>query len=275
MPEPAAPAPPPAAPTPAPSAAREPDAGSAVEACLEGQVQPRPDLAPPAPPRAPPLAPRRQVICGDALTWLEGQGGALAGASLITSLPDLAELHPMPLAEWRAWFIAAAAAVLRACPPDGAAIFYQTDIKHEGAWIDKGYLCQRAAEEVGAALLWHRIVCRAPPGAITFGRPAYAHLLAFAPRPREELAWSTADVLPSGGEMLWSRAIGLDACALACRYVRDHTLTRTIVDPFCGRGTVLAVANHLGLDAVGVDRSPSRCRRAERLVLDPALAPRP
>ena len=217
--------------------------------------------------------PERRVICGDAITWLQGQAGPIPGASLITSLPDLAELHPLPLAEWRAWFIAAAAAVLRACPPEGAAIFYQTDIKHEGAWIDKAYLVQRAAEEVGAALLWHRIVCRRPPGAVTFGRPAYAHLLAFAPAPREDPAWSTADVLPSGGAMLWSRAIGLDACAAACRYVLARTPTRLVVDPFCGRGTVLAVANQHGLDAIGVERSPKRCRAAERLDLAaPGLA---
>ena len=35
--------------------------------------------------------------------------------------------------------------------------------------------------------------------------------------------------------------MGVTACEVACRYLADETETRTIVDPFCGRGTVLAV----------------------------------
>jgi tRNA G10 N-methylase Trm11 len=40
-----------------------------------------------------------------------------------------------------------------------------------------------------------------------------------------------------------------------------------VVDPFCGHGTVLAVANALGLDALGVELSPRRCRAARALVV--------
>ena len=40
---------------------------------------------------------------------------------------------------------------------------------------------------------------------------------------------------------------------------------RTIVDPFCGYGTVLAVANALGMGAIGVDLSARMCKRARRL----------
>ena len=51
----------------------------------------------------------------------------------------------------------------------GVVVFYQSDIKYEGVWVDKGYLVQRAAEEAGLELLWHKIVCRVKPGYITFG----------------------------------------------------------------------------------------------------------
>ena len=61
--------------------------------------------------------------------------------------------------------------------------------------------------------------------------------------------------------------MGVLACRVACRYLLDETESRTVVDPFCGRGTVLAVANALGLDALGVDLSAKRCRRARALVL--------
>jgi DNA modification methylase len=46
-----------------------------------------------------------------------------------------------------------------------------------------------------------------------------------------------------------------------------ETSTRVVVDPFCGSGTLLAVANALGLDAIGVDRSARACSAARRLVV--------
>jgi hypothetical protein len=44
-------------------------------------------------------------------------------------MPDMSELFPMSLAEWKEWFVRAAALVLSRCPDGGAAIFFQTDIK--------------------------------------------------------------------------------------------------------------------------------------------------
>ena len=61
--------------------------------------------------------------------------------------------------------------------------------------------------------------------------------------------------------------MGVAACALACRYLREETTATTVVDPFCGNGTALAVANAFGFDALGVDKSPRRCREARRLTV--------
>lgn len=216
----------------------------------------------------------RTVHCEDAVAWLERQP-VWEGCSVITSLPDVSEVG-MELAEWRGWFVDRAARILSRCPPDGVAIFYQTDIKRDGTWVDKGYLCHQAAEREGCALLWHKLVCRRPPGAVTFGRPAYAHLLCYSRGLRADPGHSTADVLPDTGEMTWSRAMGLDACVAACRWVLERTPSHTVVDPFCGLGSVLAVANALGLDAVGVELSRRRARRARslRVELPPDGPPR-
>jgi methylase of polypeptide subunit release factors len=61
--------------------------------------------------------------------------------------------------------------------------------------------------------------------------------------------------------------MGVMACRLACQFLLDETSARVVVDPFCGHGTALAVANAMGLDAVGVDRSARACSAARRLSL--------
>ena len=208
--------------------------------------------------------PTRTIHCADAVAWLSGQP-PLAGCSLITSLPDVSELPDRDLDGWKRWFVSAASLAMSKIPDEGVAIFYQTDIKKQGVWVDKGYLCHKAAEEQGLALLWHKIVCRKPVGTITFGRPAYSHLLCYARTLRADLGKATADVLPSPGEMTWTRAMGVEACLVACRFVLAHTSTRTILDPFCGKGTALAVANALGMDAIGVEIAKKRARQAKGL----------
>jgi hypothetical protein len=208
----------------------------------------------------------REVHVADAIAWL-GEREPLSGCSMITSLPDRGEFAQWTLDQWKDWFVDAAALVLSRTPDEGVAIFYQSDIKVDGAWIDKAYLVQKAAERTGHSLLWHKIVCRAPVGNITHGRPAYSHVLCFSKGVRAEMARSTADVLPEAGETTWTRGMGLRACEMACRFVLEHTATRTVVDPFCGHGTVLAMATHLGLGAIGVELGGKRARKARALRL--------
>jgi len=211
-------------------------------------------------------APSRRVFQAEALAWLR-ENPAEPGASVVTSLPDLSELGELDLAGWRAWFIEAARAVIAWLPEEGTAIFYQTDIRVEGAWIDKGYLVMRAAEDGGAALLWHKIVCRSAPGTSAFGRPRYAHMLAFSRSTAARAERARVDVMPDAGFMPWSKAMGVAACRAACGYLLEDGATRVVVDPFCGRGTVLAVANAMGLDAIGVDLGGKRCRAARNLTI--------
>jgi hypothetical protein len=211
-----------------------------------------------------PAVPARTVHLTEANAWLDA-AGVIAGASFVTSLPDVSEVPAMSIAQWKQWFVASAKRVLAACPDDGVAIFYQTDIIDDGLWIDKGHLVSTAADEAGTQLLWHRIVCRKPPGTLLFGRPAYTHMLCFSKGIRPPPGRARADVLPGTGEMTWTRAMGVAACVEACRFIRDETRSRTIVDPFCGHGTALAVANALGFDAVGVELSAKRAKKARNL----------
>ena len=209
---------------------------------------------------------KRTVYCEEALTWLSRQNG-LDDASVITSLPDVSETM-LSLSNWKVWFSETVALLIQKCPEEAAVIFYQTDIKRDGEWIDKSYLCHQGASSAGGRLLWHKIACRRPAGSVTFGRPGYAHLVCYSRGLKADLSKSTADVLPNTGQMTWSRATGVEACRVACKFVLSSTSTRTIVDPFCGHGTILAVANAMNLDAIGVDHSRRRCARARTLNLD-------
>jgi hypothetical protein len=211
---------------------------------------------------------QRTVECAEAVAWLTGRE-VLRGCSVITSLPDVSEFPAFSLAEWKQWFVSTAALVMAKVPEDGAALFYQTDVKKAGAWVDKGYLISKAAEQAGLETLFHKVVCRRAPGAVTFGRPAYSHLLCFSRGLGVDLGRATADVLPEPGEVTWTRGMGVQACVVACRFILEHTASRTVVDPFCGHGTVLAVANALGLDAVGVELSRKRAQKARALRVMP------
>jgi hypothetical protein len=211
--------------------------------------------------------PSRVVIQAEAIAWLR-DNPAPEGASVFTSMPDVSEMSGMDLDTWRRWFIDAARLLIGWISSGCVAIFYQTDIRHCGAWIDKAHLVGTAAEESGATILFHKIACRKPPGTLGMGRPTYAHVLAVA---REPIAVTRPgpEVIADVGSMNWSRAMGATAARVACEFIRADTPTRVVVDPFCGRGTALAVANAVGLDAIGVETSAKRCRVARALVIEP------
>jgi hypothetical protein len=208
----------------------------------------------------------RVIHEGDGAAWL--RAAALPpDQAIVTSLPDHSEVPLLGFEGWRRWFVETAELACRQVSGTSVVVFYQTDVKHEGTWVDKAYLVARGAEAAGSACLWHKVVCRVPAGVTTHGRPAYSHLLCFSRGLRLAPGRSSPDVLPRLGEMPWPRAMGAEACRAVCRFLLAHTACRTVVDPFCGLGTMLAVANAHGLDAVGVELSPKRARRARELQL--------
>jgi hypothetical protein len=192
--------------------------------------------------------------------------GVIDGAAAVTSLPDVSELR-LSMAAWRVWFLEAVRLVVNAVPDASAAVFFQSDIKHEGTWIDKGSLVVRAAEDAGARVLFHKVICRRQPGLLTLGRPGYTHLIAVSRAMRCPDSLPIPDIVVDVGRSPWVRAMGIRAAAHAVRFARDHAAAGTIFDPFCGVGTVLAVANALSVDALGLERSSKRCRQAKELMV--------
>ena len=211
------------------------------------------------------MRPPATIVQGDGLQWLRDHPAA-PGTSAITSLPDLSELPELSYQAWQHWFVAAARAVLGWVPASDMAIFYQSDVLHERAWVSKCHLVMQAAEAEAARLVWHKIVCRRAPGTSTWGRASYSHMLCFTRGEPPPIQAASPDVLPDAGAATWSRGMGLAACEAACRYLQKHTGSRRIVDPFCGRGSVLACANALGFEVIGVELSRKRCRAARAAI---------
>ena len=208
-------------------------------------------------------SPAREVHCADAIAWMKARG-VIADACAVTSLPDVSEVG-LALPVWRAWFLDAVKLVVEAVPAESAAVFFQSDIKRDGVWIDKGALVTRAAEDAGARVLFHKIVCRRPPGMLTMGRPGFTHLIAVSRAMKCPDVLPIPDVIVDAGRQPWVRAMGVRAAGHALRFARDQVGAKVVFDPFCGVGTVLAGANALGLDALGVELAKKRCEQARTL----------
>ena len=213
-------------------------------------------------------SPSRLIIQGDALEYLHSV--FVLSGNVVTSLPDVSEITSMSLSEWRSWFLATVALILSKLPREGVAVFYSTDVRDRvtGEWISKAQLILGggATDIAGVKLLWHKIVLT--PAATTLrkgGKASYSHLIAFGKHFTIDRTAVYTDVLPVRGAMLWNRGTGLGACAFAIEFIRKHSPHRTIIDPFNGVGSVTAVANALGLNAIGVERSKKRCALATTL----------
>lgn len=201
------------------------------------------------------MASQRTVVCADATTWIKEQDRL---DSTVTSLPDWDEVN-MGFTNWLDWF---ADCVLNICTrvQNGYAVFYQTDRKYQSKLVSKSNMVISAALRAGLDLKQHKIILRRGEGKVDLFRPTYTHLMVFSRGAKQPPPYP--DVFERG-MMTYPNAMGLTAARYAvglCVGVSD-----TIFDPFCGRGTILAVANKLGLNAVGVDILEEQCEFARKL----------
>jgi hypothetical protein len=202
---------------------------------------------------------------------------------VITSVPDVSETG-LPLDAWRTWFRRACTLIFERVDPDQVVLLYQTDVIVEGGrWESKSALCMQAAASVpDMRLVWHKIVVLRSPRTVRGSTAGYTHLMCFSREHKQSPGVRTPDVLANRGPMLWARAMGLRACEVAVDYVRTQLRSsssssssslsspssggcHTVIDPFCGSGSVLAMANARGLHSFGVDHSRSRARQAAEL----------
>jgi len=217
-------------------------------------------------PHAPPPSGERTVIYGDALEWLRDHP-AQPGCSVVASMPDVSEWG-VTLPVWEERFREAARLCLLATPPDGVTVFFQTDARARGRWVSKGGIVLQVAAELGIPVMWHKMVLQRPPNTSLYARAGYSHLLAFSRAVTIPGSHASPDVLPDRGMLPWSHSMGTRAAIRAMRDIRAFApATHTILQPFCGIGTALVVANDYGFNAVGIEWNRRRVARAKTLTM--------
>ncbi|CAE8602935.1 unnamed protein product [Polarella glacialis] len=213
----------------------------------------------------------RTVLQRDAVQWLEelGPRGLPSSCCVITSLPDWSEVKKgkdLTLRGYVKWFQHAARLVFSCCPEGALTVFLQTDITSGGQWLDKAALLCEVADACGATLLWHKITFDpSSVGAPRQGQSAdYSHLLCFmassgntVDRRRHDVGaddgravlgtkCSIPDLIPRGRKV-YAQGMGCDAIEAVLAWISKVVpKVQIVVDPFCGRGTVLALANQIG-----------------------------
>ena len=190
----------------------------------------------------------------------------------------------MSLKSYVSWFQQALGLLFKSCKPETLVVFFQTDICSGGQWLDKAAMICQEADHYGASLLWHKITF--DPENINLPRRGssadYSHLLCFlvasgAADPRWEdtsredgrAALSSKCTIPDlipRGRKVYAQGMGTNVITEVLGWIRKvQPTTRLVVDPFCGRGTVLALANQQSLSALGVDVDGACVKAAQRL----------
>ena len=202
------------------------------------------------------MPPTRHVFCTDALDWLEKNK---KNDSILTSLPEMEEMK-MNVKEYEVFFREAARKCFEAVKESGYVIFMQTDRKHHGL-IDKSYWLTDEAYKLEFHTIWRKIALKREVGKVDLFRPTYSYMLCFTKSGK--VGKSLPDVIEAG-ETTYTHAFGMNAVSLCVQYVKENGI-KTVTDPFCGSGTTLAVANAMGLHAIGVEIQKKFCEHARKL----------
>jgi len=192
----------------------------------------------------------------DSLVWLKDQKPFKA---IITSLPDKEEVGMSELG-WVQWLHHACELLAEKVDENGIIFFYQMNRRINGRLIDKNFLISRVFIGAGYNKIIEKVCLKQKVGTINPFRPTYTNLFAFSKSIRA--GKSTADVI-FAGQMLYKNAMGSNAIQYCLDFIRTNVKTNTILDPFCGQGSILLGAKSKFFEGIGVDIDPEQIEIAK------------
>jgi hypothetical protein len=195
----------------------------------------------------------KSIICADAIEWLKSN----TCDAVFTSPPDAEEIEKT-LEDWEIWFRNAISLCFKAS--SGPVVFYVTDRKSGGRIYSKAGTIFSEAATYGAIPAWHKICLCRDVGQTDIHRPTFTHLLAFNGSPGK----ASPDVIQRG-KTVYKNGTGLVAARVGVEWIKKQA--ESITDPFCGQGTIPAVAEAFGVSATGIDIDELQCKKARALFL--------
>jgi len=201
----------------------------------------------------------RKVICGNSLNLLNNYENVKA---IITSLPDMEEIGETKIYKYHLWLFVACEKLRNSIDENGVIFFYQTNRKYKGTLIDKNSLITSQFIPYEFNKVFEKIILRKEPETIDRYRPTYTTLTAFSKTLKA--GQPTPDIIHRGN-MMYKNAMGENAIKVCLDFVKKNVETDTILDPFCGRGSVLRLANFYGYNAIGIDIDPKQCEIAKNI----------
>jgi hypothetical protein len=214
----------------------------------------------------------KEIIEADALEWM---ATTKKRGAVITGIPDLDEIGNTS-EQWNGdydgyirFFKRGAEGAFGITGDTAPIVFYQTDRKVNKTTISKASILFNLGARLGFKLLWHKIVMRRRVGKIDRFRPGYSHLIAFSKSAGPGQA--TPDLLECG-KRVYENGFPINVARFAVEFCSERD--PLVIDPFCGRGTIPAVAEALGVNTIGVDIDPKQCFKARRLRVAPLASRR-
>jgi len=205
----------------------------------------------------------RKIIVADSMKWLALQKSQSI-PNVITGICDMDEIGLTDINKYLDFFNRIAQLIFEKTNPNGYAIFIQTDRKIERSWIDKSLLLSTIAQKNGFKMVWHKIVLHRDVDATDLHRPGYAHMVCYTKNGTSGAA--TPDIIPVS-QRLYKNGTPVEAAVRAIEFVKRYTKSEPcVVDPFVGQGTIVAIANAYGLNAIGIDIDSQQARKAEDLI---------
>lgn len=202
------------------------------------------------------------IICDDALKWLKKiKNGSIP--NICTGIPDFEETSYKSLDQYIKFIKEVVELIFMKINKKGYVLMAQTDRKIDKKWLDKSYIIQNIAEKCNIPLRWHKIVLLRNVGSTHIQRPTYQQYLCFSYEggPGE----STPDVFLCGDKD-YKNSSCKAVIHHSIDFLKKYAISKIIVDPFVGRGSILEHALKNGFNVIGIDINKEQCDITKELL---------